>query len=139
MFDYAEMKHERTDLATIYSFIIDEFTYLISANSSLLNRSTSGVGRANKRAAAFFLSKAYLTRAWLNGQSYEALEENIAQPSDFSNAAINALQAINGEAPAISIENAFDFRNQSNSEIFWSVQFDYSAVEDPYLYSLVSR
>lgn len=131
MFDYAEMSHERTDIGTIYSFIIDEFTYLISGNSALLDRSASGVGRANKRAAAFFLAKAYLTRAWLNGQGYESLEENIAQSSDFANAATYALQAINSEVPSLSIEDAFDFAKESNAEIFWSVQFDFSAVEDP--------
>ncbi len=131
MFDYAEMSHARTDLETVYSFIIEEFTYLISENSSLPDRSASDVGRANKRAATFFLAKAYLTRAWLNGQDYESLEENIAQSSDFSNAATYALQAINGEVPSLSIEDAFDFGKESNDEIFWSVQFDYSAVEDP--------
>jgi hypothetical protein len=131
MFDYAEMSHARTDLEMVYSFIIDEFTYLISENSSLLDRGDSGVGRANKRAATFFLAKAYLSRAWLNGQDYESLEENIAQSSDFSNAATYALQAINGETPSLSVEDVFDFGKESNDEIFWSVQFDYSAVEDP--------
>ena len=131
MFDYAEMSHARTDLGIVYSFIIDEFTYLISDNSSILDRSASDVGRANKRAATFFLAKAYLTRAWLNGEDYESLEENIAQSSDFSNAATYALQAIDGETPSLSIEDAFDYNKESNAEIFWSVQFDYSAVEDP--------
>ncbi len=131
MFDYAEMNHERTDLKTVYDFIIDEFTDLISDNSSLLDRSSSDVSRANKRAATFFLAKAYLTRAWLNGEGYESLEENIAQSTDFSNAAKYAVDAISGEAPSLSVEDAFDFSNESNTEIFWSVQFDYSAVEDP--------
>ncbi|WP_321289554.1 RagB/SusD family nutrient uptake outer membrane protein [uncultured Sunxiuqinia sp.] len=131
MFDYAEMNHARTDLETVYTFIIDEFTFLASDNSSLLDRSTSDVGRANKRAASFFLSKAYLTRAWLNGEDYESLEENIAQSSDFSNAATYAIQAIDGESPSLSIDEAFDYSNESNAEIFWSIQFDYSAVEDP--------
>ena len=131
MYDYAEMSHERTDLATVYTFIIDEFTDLISGNSSLLERSASGVGRANKRAATLFLAKAYLTRAWLNGQDYESLEENIAQSSDFTNAAKYAVQAINGETPSLSIESAFNYGNENNSEIFWSVQYDYAAVENP--------
>ena len=108
-----------------------EFTYLASSGSALLDRSTSDVGRANKRAAAFFLAKIYLTRAWLNGQSYESLEENIAQSTDFENAAKYALEAISSENPSLSIADAFDMGNESNSEIFWSVQFDYSAVEDP--------
>ncbi|MGE4587781.1 MAG: RagB/SusD family nutrient uptake outer membrane protein, partial [Mangrovibacterium sp.] len=131
MFDYAEMNHARSSLESVYGFIIDEFTYLVSGNSSLPDRDASDVGRANKRAAAFFLAKAYLTRAWLNGEGYESLEANIAQSSDFSNAASYAVQAIDGELPSLSLEDAFDFGNESNTEIFWSVQFDYSAVEDP--------
>lgn len=131
MFDYAEMSHARTSLEAVYGFIIEEFTDLISDNSSLPDRGASGVSRANKRAAAFFLAKAYLTRAWLNGDDYESLEENIAQSSDFSSAATYAIQAIDGETPSLSIEDAFDVSKESNAEIFWSVQFDYSAVEDP--------
>lgn len=131
MFDYAEMSHKRNDLKEVYQFIIDEFSYLASPSSALLERGASDVVRANKRAAAFFLGKTYLTRGWLNGQGYEALEENIAQSTDFENAAKYALQAINGEVPALSIEEAFDMGNENNPEIFWSVQFDYSAVEDP--------
>ena len=75
MFESAVMSHERTDLATVYQFIIDEFTYLASADSHLLERASSGVGRANKRAAAFYAAKAYLTRGWLDGTDYEADKE----------------------------------------------------------------
>ncbi len=131
MFDYPKMSHERNELKGVYAFIIDEFSHLASPSSALLERDASGVGRANKRAAAFFLAKAYLTRGWLNGQDYEALEENIAQSTDFENAVKYALQAINGEVPVLSIEEAFDMSNENNPEIFWSVQFDYSAVENP--------
>ena len=45
----------------------------------------------------FYLAKTYLTRGWLDGTDYEAQEENIAQNSDFANAAKYALEAINGE------------------------------------------
>lgn len=131
MFDYAEMNHERAALADVYQFIIDEFTALASDDSHLRERSSSGVGRANKRAAAMFLAKAYLTRGWLDGTGYESQMDHIAQNSDFTNAAKYALEAINGEIPSISIENAFDFGNEENSEIFWSVQFSSAAVERP--------
>lgn len=131
MFDHAEMSHERAALADVYRFIIEEFDYLASSESHLLERSNSGVSRANKRAAAFFLSKAYLTRGWLDGTGYEAQEDNIAQSTDFENAAKYALEAINGELPSISIEKAFDVENEDNDELFWSVQFSSAAVEDP--------
>lgn len=131
MFDHAEMSHERAALADVYRFIIEEFDYLASSESHLLERRNSGVSRANKRAAAFFLSKAYLTRGWLDGTGYEAQEDNIAQSTDFENAAKYALEAINGELPSISIEKAFDVENEDNDELFWSVQFSSAAVEDP--------
>lgn len=131
MFDHAEMNHERTSLSEVYQFMIEEFSYLTSSNSHLLNRSNSGVGRANKRAAAFYLSKIYLTRAWLNGTDYEVQEEKIAQSTDFENAVKYALEAIQGELPSLSIEKAFDVANEENSEIFWSVQFSSASVEDP--------
>jgi len=131
MFDYAEMSHARASLSDMYKFIIDEFTYLISSDSHLLDRSKSGVGRANKRAAAFYLSKAYLTRGWLDGTGYEAQEEKVAQSTDFENAAKYALQAINSETPSLSIESAFNIANEENSEIFWSVQFSAASVSNP--------
>lgn len=131
MFDHAEMSHERASLTDIYNFIIEEFDYLASPDSHLLERSNSGVSRANKRAATFYLSKAYLTRGWLDGTSYESQEDKVAQNADFENAAKYALEAINGELPSVSIEKAFDVENEDNDEIFWSVQFSSSAVEDP--------
>lgn len=131
MFESAVMSHERTDLATVYQFIIDEFTYLASADSHLLERASSGIGRANKRAAAFYAAKAYLTRGWLDGTDYEAQEASIAQATDFDNAVTYARQAINGELPALSIEEAFDVNNEENDELFWSVQYSSSAVENP--------
>lgn len=131
MFDYAEMSHARSSLKDVYKFIIDEFTYLASEQSHLLERSASGVGRANKRAAAFYAAKSYLTRGWLDGTGYEAQEENIAESNDFENAITYSMQAINGEIPTLSIEEAFDINNEDNSELFWSVQFSSSSVEDP--------
>jgi len=131
MFDYAVMSHARTSLSDIYDFLISELTYLASSESNLLERSNSEVGHANKRAAAFYLAKVYLTRGWLDGQGYESQEANIAQSTDFENAAKYALEAINSETPSISLESAFDVENEENSEIFWSIQFSAASVENP--------
>ncbi len=131
MFNSAIMSLPRTSLSEVYKFIISEFTYLESSDSHLLERSASGVGRVNKRAAAFYLAKAYLTRGWLDGTGYESQEDNIAEPTDFKNAAKYALIAINSEVPSISINNAFDVSNEENNEIFLSVQFSAASVADP--------
>ena len=63
-----------------------------------------------------------MTRGWLDGTGYEAQEENIAESNDFENAITYSMQAINGEVPTLSIEEAFDINNEDNSELFWSVQ-----------------
>lgn len=131
MYTSAVMSHPRNSLKEVYDFIISEFEYLASSSSKLLERSNSGVGRANKRAANFFLAKVYLTRGWLNGQGYEAQEENIAQSSDFTNAAKYALLAINNEKPDESIETVFDIKNEDNDEFFWTVQYSSASVENP--------
>lgn len=126
----AVMSFERASLKDCYDFIISELE-AVANNSGLLEYSKSGCQRANKRAAQFFLAKAYLTRAWLNGQGDEAIEENIAQGSDFANAEKYALAAIGNEVPSISIEEAFDFANESCAEFFWNVQYSYEACADP--------
>ncbi|MCD8080823.1 MAG: RagB/SusD family nutrient uptake outer membrane protein [Bacteroides sp.] len=131
MFDAAEMSHERSTLAEIYTFLVGEFTYLSSSSSHLLDRSAAGVGRANKEAALFYLAKVYLTRGWLDGTGYEAQEANVAQASDFENASRVAEQLINNRLPAISLEEAFDINNEENDEFFWSVQYSSIAVNDP--------
>lgn len=131
MYTGAVMNFERTSIKEVYEFIISEFTALAGNESNLKERDDSGVGRANKRAAAFFASKAYLTRAYLNGQGYEAFEENIALGTDFQSAITYALQAIDGESPSLSIDDAFSIDNEENEEIFWSVQFSAVSMENP--------
>lgn len=131
MYSGAVMGFERASIKDVYEFIISEFESLAGNNSKLLARSNSGVGRANKRAAAFFASKAYLTRAYLNGEGYEALEENIAQSGDFQSALNYALQSIDNDTPSLSIEDAFSIDNEDNDEIFWSVQFSGTSLENP--------
>lgn len=131
MYTGAVMNFERTSIKEVYEFIISEFTSLADSGSNLKERDAAGVGRANKRAAAFFASKAYLTRAYLNGEGYEALEENIALGTDFQNSITYALLAIDGESPSLSIDDAFSIDNEDNDEIFWSVQFSAASMENP--------
>ena len=127
----AVMEHPRASLSECYDFIITELTEAINSGS-LKEFSATKDQRVNKRAAQFFLAKAYLTRGWLNGQGDESgVEDAIAQSSDFQQAESIAKQAINSEVPSISIEDAFDINNESCSEFFWSVQYSYESVENP--------
>ncbi len=131
MFDAAEMSHERSTLAEMYAFLVGEFTYLSSSSSHLSDRSASGVGRANKQAALFYLAKVYLTRGWLDGTGYEIQEANVAQATDFENASKVAEQLIANVIPSLSLEDAFDINNEENDEFFWSIQYSNVAVNDP--------
>lgn len=127
-FEVAQMNFEQANLKDLYDFIIAEFDYC-AHQSALVDKNT--LGRANKRAASFFLSKAYLTRGYLDGKDYESQEETIAQGTDFANAAKYAEEAIAGEVPSLSIDRAFDVKNEGNAEVIWSVQFDLNAMGDP--------
>lgn len=123
MFDSAVMNHTRESAEKVYQFVIDEFIYLISKDSHLLERSeTSGdnFGRANKRAALHFLAKTYLARG------YESFAEN----NDFTNAAQYAESAISGIKPTIPFSDVFSINNEENDEIFWSVQYSSSTLEN---------
>ncbi len=129
MYETAIMSFPRNSLEEVYTFIIDEFSYLASNDSKLL--ATSNNGRANKKAAKFFLAKAYLTRGWLNGKDEEVQEDNIAQATDFANAEKYIMDVIGSDIPSESIEKAFDINNEASSEFFWTVQFSSASVENP--------
>ncbi len=129
MYETAIMSFPRNSLEEVYTFIIDEFSYLASNDSKLL--ASSNNGRANKKAAKFFLAKAYLTRGWLNGKDEEVQEDNIAQATDFANAEKYIMDVIGSDIPSESIEKAFDINNEASSEFFWTVQFSSASVENP--------
>ena len=114
MFESAVMNHARESAENVYQFVIDEFSYLASDDSQLLERSEAtgdNFGRANKRAAMHFLAKTYLARGY----------ETFADSNDFTNATLCAEKAINGEKPTIAFNDVFSINNEENDEIFWSV------------------
>lgn len=123
MFESAVMNHARESAENVYQFVIDEFSYLASDDSQLLERSEAtgdNFGRANKRAAMHFLAKTYLARGY----------ETFADSNDFTNAALCAEKAINGEKPTIAFNDVFSINNEENDEIFWSVQYSSATLED---------
>ena len=129
MYESAVMEFPRNTLAECYKFILEEFAYCASSESKL--DETSTVGRANKKAAKFFLAKAYLTKGWLNGKDEEAQEESIAEGSDFQNALKYILEVIGSDVPTESIEKAFDINNEQSKEFFWTVQYSNASVNNP--------
>lgn len=130
MYTTAVMEHPRNSLKECYDFIISELTDLTGSSSALPERS-GGVGYANKRAAEFFLAKAYLTRAWLNGKDYEVQEDKIAESGDFQLALDHSLKAIGNDKPNQSIETVFNIANENSDEFFWSIQYSSESVENP--------
>lgn len=129
MYESAVMEFPRNTLAECYKFIISEFEYCASSASKL--DETSTVGRANKKAAKFFLAKAYLTKGWLNGKDEEVQEENIAEASDFQNAQKYILEVIGSDVPTESLDEAFDINNEQSKEFFWTVQYSIGSVNNP--------
>lgn len=123
MFDTAVMNHTRQSAETIYRFVIDEFTYLVSDDSHLLERTQATgdkFGRTNKRAALHFLAKAHLTRGY----------ETFADSQDFTKAAQYAESAIAGNEPTTPFSDIFSISKEDNNEVFWSVQYSSSTLED---------
>lgn len=126
MFSAAVMNHKRNSAEEVYDFIITELTELSGSNSKLLVRKDAkgtNWGRANKEAAKMLLAKAYLCRG------YEAC----AKSDDFENAYKTATELIgtNGTAAlAVDFEKVFNYQNEENDEILWSVQWEKGSVID---------
>ncbi|MDT0677583.1 RagB/SusD family nutrient uptake outer membrane protein [Autumnicola musiva] len=101
---------ERTPASEVYEFIIDELEMALEEVPVTQNE----YGRVEKRAVMHMLAKAYLTRAY----------EDFGQPSDFSQAASYADQAINGQSLDIPFSELFGRDNEMNEEVLFAVQYD---------------
>ncbi|MCH4551685.1 RagB/SusD family nutrient uptake outer membrane protein [Aestuariibaculum lutulentum] len=103
---------ERAASSDVYEFIIDELTVAIND----LPPSPSNFGRLTKRAAQHILAKVYLTRGY----------ETFGSTSDFTEAATLADAAIGGQSLNLSFNQLFDYQNDNNEEILWSIQYNKS-------------
>ncbi|MBD8488593.1 RagB/SusD family nutrient uptake outer membrane protein [Echinicola sp. CAU 1574] len=102
---------ERDPASEVYDFIISE----LSATIGVLPESQADFGRVTKRVAQHILAKVYLTRGYdtTNGGS----------AADFTEAAALADAAIGGQSLSLSFDEIFEYQNDNNEEVLWSIQY----------------
>lgn len=110
MVDEPITSFERTPAADVYTFIINELEDAID----VLPAEQDDFGRVTKRAAQHLLAKVYLTRGY----------EDYGSPSDFTTAASLADAAINNQLLNLGFAELFEYENDNNEEVLWSIQYD---------------
>ena len=109
----------RAPVDSVYDAIIDDLRYA----ETTLDYVSPDYGRVTKGAAQHLLAKVYLTRLRSNDSTAdEALKK---QAGDFANAADYAQRVINSRRYQLlpRFADVFDFNNERNAEVIWSVQF----------------
>ena len=109
----------RAPVDSVYEAIINDLKFA-EAN---LPAVAKDYGRATKGAAQHLLAKVYLTR--LRDADSATDEAAKRQAGDFANAADYAQRVINSGQYALlpRFSDVFDFSNEKNAEVIWSVQF----------------
>src|SRR2546427_3657761 len=115
----ASTQFTRAPVDSVYEAIIDDLKYAEAA----LPYVAQDYGRATKGAAQHLLAKVYLT--WQRDPDSAADEAAKQQAGDFANAADYALRVINSGQYSLlpRFSDVFDFSNEKNAEVVWSVQF----------------
>src|SRR5213594_541556 len=109
----------RAPVDSVYDAIIDDLHYA----EATLDYVSPDYGRVTKGAAQDLLAKVYLTR--LRSDDSAADEALKQQAGDFANAADYAQRVINSGRYQLlpRFADVFDFNNERNAEVIWSVQF----------------
>jgi len=109
----------RAPVDSVYEAIISD----LKGAEANLDYVAKDYGRATRGAAQHLLAKVYLTRQRdADSATDEALKQ---QAGDFANAADYAQRVINSGQYALlpRFADVFDFHNEKNAEVIWSVQF----------------
>src|SRR6266550_2289992 len=109
----------RAPVDSVYDAIIADLTYA-EANLPAVQKE---YGRATRGSAQHLLAKVYLTR--IRNADSAADEVAKRQAGDFANAADYAQRVINSGQYALlpRFKDVFDFANERNQEVIWSIQF----------------
>src|SRR5712691_4981495 len=109
----------RYPVDSVYDVILGDLTYA-EANLPAVQQD---YGRVTKGAAQHLLAKVYLTRQ--RDADSAADEAAKRQAGDFANAADYAQRVINSGQYALlpRFKDVFDFANERNQEVIWSIQF----------------
>lgn len=110
----------RAPVDSVYDTIIRD---LLDAETVLPAVQAKDYGRATKGAVQHLLAKVYLTRP----RGADSLSNETAKQAagDFANAALYAQKVINSGVYALlpRFADVFDFRNERNKEVVWSIQY----------------
>src|SRR5919108_1441559 len=109
----------RSPVDSVYDVIIDDLNYALATLPAV----QADYGRVTKGAVQHLLAKVYLTRL---RDADSATDEGLKrQAGDFANAATYAEQVINSGKYQLlpSFADVFDFHNERNAEVIWSVQY----------------
>ena len=120
----AETNYPRTDLAEIYTSVIEDLTDLYN-NSPLAAQNHTG--HASKQAVAALLAKVYLAAGWdLQTTLTDAAKGtySVSSTEYFKQAAAWAEKAINGIALTMSFADKWSPYNEGNAEEIFSVQYE---------------
>jgi hypothetical protein len=109
----------RAPVDSVYDAITDDLRYA----EATLDYVSPDYGRVTKGAAQHLLAKVYLTR--LRSADSTADEALKQQAGDFANAADYAQRVITSGRYQLlpRFADVFDFNNERNAEVIWSVQF----------------
>src|SRR5438552_1089277 len=109
----------RAPVDSVYDAIVADLQYA----ESTLPAVQKDYGRATKGAAQHLLAKVYLTRIRDADSTADELAKQ--QAGDFANAADYAQRVINSGQYSLlpRFGDVFDFHNERNAEVIWSVQF----------------
>src|SRR6266550_2828100 len=109
----------RAPVDSVYDAIVADLQYA----ESTLPAVQKDYGRATKGAAQHLLAKVYLTRIRDADSTADELAKR--QAGDFANAADYAQRVINSGQYALlpRFKDVFDFANERNQEVIWSIQF----------------
>jgi len=109
----------RAPVDSVYDAIVADLQYA----EATLPAVQKDYGRATKGAAQHLLAKVYLTRIRDADSTADELAKR--QAGDFANAADYAQRVINSGQYALlpRFKDVFDFANERNQEVIWSVQY----------------
>ena len=119
----ASSDYPRTDLATVYSFLVDELKDL--ADGALPE--TDNTGRANKLAAKALLAKVYLAQAWdLDTELADAAQGTytVKSAERFTLAATTAAAVADAVPLTMPFADKWAPSNENNKEVIFAIQYD---------------
>lgn len=127
----AETSYPRTELESVYTFLIDDLTELSQSN---LLKATDQSGHASVQAANALLAKVYLAAGWDLHTTLNNAENGtytVNGTAYFENAARVAKAVADATPLTLSFEEKWLASNEQNEENIFAIQYDRGSSTDP--------